>query len=229
MKSKQIQNYQMLTRVVAFTADHVNLFPKTSAAAEILTGLQSTVGELAKQASAQVASEGAMREAQNIRAAARESLVQRLIFSEQVARAMNSDKFQMPNRRRDHDLVSAARAFVESGASLGKEFSRHGLPLAELAAAATAVEQASFEYSTAKANRTLAIQEFGIAEAKALTYLERLEVLATMMLADNPSAMASWSLARKVTRTAARKREVQPPSPAASSPPDPPAIQPAAA
>jgi hypothetical protein len=229
MKSTQIQNYQMLTRVVAFTADHVNSFPKTSAAAEILAGLRPIVDDLANQASAQVASEGAMREARNVRAAARESLAQRLTLSEHVARVMNSDVLQMPKRRRDHDLISTAQALVQSGSSLDKEFSRHGLSLAELGEAARAVEQANFEYSTAKAKRASAIQKFGIEEAKALAYLERLDVLARMTLADNPSALAAWAVARRVNRTASRKREVQPPSPDASVTPDPPAIQPAAA
>ena len=223
MKSTQIQNYQMLTRVVAFTADHVGLFPKTSAAGEILAGLQSTVGTLAKLAGAQVASEGAMRESRNVREAARESLVRRLELTEQVARAMNSDKFQMPDRRRDHDLVSTARAFVENGASLGKEFSRHALPLAELTAAVEAVEQANFAYSTAKAKRASAIQEFGIAETEAMSYLDRLEVLVEMTLSDNAAALASWTAARRVTRTGARKREVQPSPPTAEPLPNQPA------
>jgi hypothetical protein len=212
MKSTQIQNYQMLARVVEFTASNVSLFPKTSAAAEILAGLKSTVNELSKQASAQVASEGGLRECQTVREAARESLTQRLTLTGQVAQAMNSDKFPMPVRRRDHDLISTAHAFVENGDSLSKEFSRHALPLTELTAAVEVLERANVDYLSAKAKRASAIQEFGSTELEAMSYLHRLEAIVEMTLAENPTAIASWSVARTVTRTAVRKREVQPPA-----------------
>jgi hypothetical protein len=87
MKSTQIQNYQMLTRVVEFTTHNVSLFPKTSAVGEILTGLKSTVSKMSEQASAQAASDGTLRQIRTSRATARESLTRRLMLSEQVALA----------------------------------------------------------------------------------------------------------------------------------------------
>jgi hypothetical protein len=221
MKSKQIQNYQMLTRVVEFTTHNVSLFPKTSAVGEILTGLKSTVSKMSEQASAQAASDGTLRQIRTSRATARESLTRRLMLSEQVALALNSDKFPMPARRRDHDLISSGRAFVENGASLSKEFSRHALPLSELAAAVEVLVRANFDYTTAKANRASAIREFGSTTMEALGYLQRLDAIIEMTLSDNPSAIASWTVARAVPRVAARKRRVRPPDPAIpQTPPD---------
>jgi hypothetical protein len=224
MKSTQIQNYQMLTRVVEFTTHNVSLFPKTSAVGEILAGLKSKVSQLSEQASAQAASDGTLRQIGTSRAAARESLTRRLALSEQVALALNSDKFPMPVRRRDHDLISSGRAFVENGASLSKEFSRHALPLDELAAAVEELERANFDYTTAKANRASAIREFGSTTMEAMGYLQRLDAIIEMTLSDNPSAIASWTVARAVPRVAARKRKVRPPkSVTPLAPPDVPA------
>jgi hypothetical protein len=211
MKSTQIQNYQMLTRVAEFTTHNMSLFPKTSAVGEILTGLKSTVSQMSTQASAQAASEGTLRQVRTSRATARESLTRRLMLSQQVALALDSEKFPMPNRRRDHDLISSGRAFVDNGASLSKEFSRHALPLDELTAAVEALEHANFDYTTAKANRTSAIREFGATTMQAMGYVQRLDAIIEMTLSDNPTAIASWTVARAVPRVAARKRKVRPP------------------
>jgi len=229
MNQQQIQNYQMLAKVVEFTTNNVSLFPKTPAVAEILAGLQSSVSDMSKQAGARVASQGAMRESQSSRLAARESLTRRLVLTAQVARALNSDKFQMPPRRRDHDLIAAGHAFVENGASLEKEFSNHSLPLDELSAAVEALERANFDYSSGKAVRASAIQEFDSTTAEATGYLQRLDAIVEITLAGNPTAIASWSVARTVNRSAVRKREVQPPAPVTPQSPDPPANLPAAA
>jgi hypothetical protein len=229
MNKIQIQNYQMLARVVEFTTHNVSLFPKSPAVAEILAGLQSTVSEMSKQAGTQVASQGTMRESQTARETARESLTRRLILTAQVARALKSDKFQLPPRRRDHDLISAGHAFVENGASLEKEFSNHALPLAELSAAVEALERANFDYSSGKAERVSTIQEFNSITEKAMGYLQRLDAIVEMTLSDNPTAIASWTVARAVNRAAVRKRDVQPPAPVTPQAPDPPANLPAAA
>ncbi len=218
MKSNQIQNYQMFTRVVEFTANNASLFPKSTAAAELLDGLQSTVSELSKQAGAQAASEGALRECRTVREAARKALSRRLALSEQVARALDMDKFKVPNRRRDHDLISTAHAFVENGEALSQEFSRHALPLKELTAEVEALERATAEYSSAKARRAASIREFAAVEAQAMGYLMRLEAIVEITLADNPTAIASWTVARTIPRLAVRKREVKPPDPPAQLP-----------
>jgi hypothetical protein len=47
---------------------------------------------------------------------------------------------------------------------------------------------------------------------EAMGYLQRLDAILEMTLVENPTAIASWSVARTVTRTAVRKREVQPPA-----------------
>jgi hypothetical protein len=222
MKSTHVQDYRMFARVAEFLASIVSLFPKTSAVPEILAGLQSTTNELSKQASAQVSSEATMRESRAARTAARQSLTRRLVLTAQVGRALNSDKFQMPDRRRDHDLISAGHSFVENGESLSKEFSRHALSLTELTAVVEALECANFDYSSGKAERASAIQEFGSAMKKAMGYIQRLDAIVEMTLSDNPTAIASWTAARTVARVAVRKRDVRPPVPITPPAPDPP-------
>jgi len=218
MRSTQIQNYQMFIRVVEFMAGNASLFPKSTAAAEILKELQSTVADLSKQASAQVASDGELRECQVKREVARQTLARRLALYEKVARALDVDKFKAPGRHRDHDLISTAHAFVENGESMSQDFSRHALPLKELTAGVEELERANADWSTAKARRVASVREFAAVEAQAMGYVMRLEAIVEITLADNPSAIASWTVARTVQRAAVRKREVKPPDPPAQVP-----------
>src|SRR5438093_44797 len=74
MNRKNMQNYQMLTRTLEFATNHVGLFPKNSAAAEILDTIKSGVSELSEKGSARVSAESAMRVSRNARTAAREKL-----------------------------------------------------------------------------------------------------------------------------------------------------------
>src|SRR6266705_2146900 len=76
MNRKNMQSYQMLTRTVEFATNHVGLFPKNSAAAEILDTMKSGVSELSGKGSTRVSAESAMRISGNARTAAREELHQ---------------------------------------------------------------------------------------------------------------------------------------------------------
>jgi hypothetical protein len=49
----------------------------------------------------------------------------------------------------------------------------------------------------------------------AMGYLKRLDILVVKTLADDPTAMASWTVARTVIRVPVRKRAAKPPDPAA--------------
>jgi len=94
MNRKYIQDYQMLAKVVAFTTNNVSLFPKTSAASEILAALDSAVTKLSDQDRNQVSSETAMRVSQHAPTAARNALKKRVVLSGQIARVLNCDHFR---------------------------------------------------------------------------------------------------------------------------------------
>jgi hypothetical protein len=222
MIRKDMQDYQMFTKVADYIANNVGLFPKLSAASEILEGLESAVQHLSDHAQAQVSAESALRVGRNSRAAARDALKRRLAQSEQVARALNSDKFRMPGKRNDPALIVAGKAFAVDAEELKKDFIKHGLPPDEMAAAVEALEHAILDCTAGKIGRASAIREFGNSMVEAMAYVKRLDVLVDTTLADNPAALASWAVVRAVNRSARRKP--------AATPPDPtPAVTPVAA
>jgi hypothetical protein len=205
MIRKNMQDYQMLTKVADYFANIVGLFPKVSAASEILEELQSAVQQLSDQAQAQVSAESAMRVGRNARATARDALKRRLALSDQVARALNSDKFRMPGKRNDPALIVAGKAFAVDAEALKKDFIKHGLPPDDMAAAVEALERAILDYTVGMTQRTSAIREFGKTMAEAMAYVKRLDVLVDTTLSDNPAVLASWAVVRSVSRPARRK------------------------
>ena len=112
MNRQNTQNYQMLTRVADFATNYVGLFPKTTAAPDILSALGAAVATLSDQASTRVSAEATIRTNCQTRIAARETLRTRLQRAEQTGRAVNSDKFRMPAKRTDQALINSRHAFA---------------------------------------------------------------------------------------------------------------------
>src|SRR5438045_618933 len=112
MDRPDLQNYQMLTRVVDFGTRNVGMFPKDSAAEEIIGALVSAVSILSEQASSQVNSEASMRTSRVARSAARETLKRKVGLTVQTGRALKSVSFHPPLKDTDHALISSGNAFV---------------------------------------------------------------------------------------------------------------------
>jgi hypothetical protein len=219
MKRKYIQDYQMLTKVVDYTGNIIGLFPKTSAASEILAELSSAVIQLSEQARTQVSSEAAMRVSRRARTVARNNLKKRLVLSDRIAQVLNSDHFRAPEKHGDRALIDSGRAFVVDMEPLKKDFTWHGLPPEEMTSAVEALERANLDYTSGLAMRASSIEQFGAIIAAAMVQLKRLDVLVAMTLTDNPTAMASWTVARSTNRVAVRKPIEKPPHPPAPSEP----------
>jgi hypothetical protein len=214
MKRKYTQTYSMLTRVVNFTTQNVGLFPKNSAASKILEALDSDVTQLSEQAGAQVSAEAAIRISRKARDTARETLKSILVLAAQTAQALNSDQLRGPLKRGDQALIDCGHAFAQDVESLKKEFIQHGWAPDfgdEVSAAVEALEQATLDYASATAKRAAAIGEYVKTMEDAMGYLKRLDILVAKTLADDPTAMASWTVARSVIRTPVRKRAAKPP------------------
>jgi len=230
MNRKDTQDYQMLTKVVDFTHNNVGLFPKTSAATEILAALDSAVTRLSDQARTQISSEAAMRVSRNARTKARNTLRKRLALSDQIARVLNSGQFRAPQKHGDRALIDSGRAFVVDMEPLKEDFTRHGLAPEDMTSAVEALERAILDYASGMAMRASAIEQFGTTIEEAMVQLKRLDVLVAMTLADNPAATAAWTVARSTNRVAVRKPKEKPPG--VPSPPEPvntPVVPPVAA
>ena len=175
MNRKNMQNYQMLTRTVEFAANHVGLFPKNSAAAEILATMKSGVSELSEKGSARVSAESAMRISGNARTAAREKLQGCLATADRIARLLRSDKIRFPAARTEQALIDSGHAFAADAESMSKEFIKHGLDPEEVSAAVGALEKAIRDYSNAKATRSAAIEKSAKVIEDAMTGVYRFD------------------------------------------------------
>ena len=216
MNRKNTQDYQMLTRVVDFVTNNVSLFPKTTAVPEILAALTTAVTTLADQATSRVAAETEIRTNRRSRFVARETLRTRIEQAEQTGRALKSDQFRLPSRRTDQAWINTGRAFAEAAEPLKKEFTQHGLPqfTEVMNAAVESLQDAILGHARGKAMYSRAVCGFDEAMKDAMDCLRSMDALVANTLGDNPAAMASWSVARTVTRTPARKRAEKPPDPA---------------
>src|SRR5262245_58795 len=98
-------NYQMLTRVVDFLTRNVSLFPKSSAATEMLGKLESGVKTLSEAAAARKSAEAAMREAHTARATSRDHAKDVISRAGLVARALGNDKVRLPSKGTEQELI----------------------------------------------------------------------------------------------------------------------------
>jgi hypothetical protein len=96
MNRHNVENYKMLTRVAAFAANNVGLFPKSSAGSDVQKSLAAAVRELAELSSARISADTALRSSRNERTIARDALKGLLAQADLTARALDSDKFRSP-------------------------------------------------------------------------------------------------------------------------------------
>jgi chromosome segregation ATPase len=206
MKRTKINEYQMLTRVADFGMQHVSEFPQFTAAHEIVAGLGSAVAKLAQQMSSQVLGHAQIRVSRQARISGREALKVQLERMNQTAQALKIEKFQLPSKRTDSALIAAGRAFAADAESLKEELLQHGFKLEDLKTAVQEFESAIQAQTQGRAIRSSAIREFDRTMEEAQAQLQRLEALVVNTLQDNPAALASWEVARRVEFAAYRKR-----------------------
>jgi len=214
MNRQNMQSYQMLTQVAEFANTNVGLFPKTSAAAEIIEALESGVSELSEKASKQISAETAMRISCNARAAARSKLRGYITHANWIATALNSGQVRTPSDGSDQSLIHSGRAFVEDVAAVSKDFAKHGVAPADVSAAVDALETAIRDYSSAKAARSAAVEGASKVLDATMNQLLRLDALVASYLEDNTGAMAAYSIARSVPRIKAHRQTVKESEPA---------------
>ena len=210
MNRKVKANTQMIQRVVTFVAAHQDQFPRNTAAPELQLALDSAAHQLSEQSIAQLAAEAAIRTSRNARTAARTELRTRMILADQVARALNNDRFHTPVNAGDPTWIDAGRAFLVDMESLEKVFTQHGLPPDKLLTAIQALEQARHDLSVQSAKRSAAIHGCSQTLDEAMVFLQRLDALVAITFADNAAVMASWTTARTVVGAVARKATAQP-------------------
>jgi hypothetical protein len=204
MNRQQTQTYQMLTRVVDLGTANVNLFPKNSAAEEILKELRTQVETITEAATARVSADRDLKAGSAARATARTKLSHVLSHATQISNALNTNTLEPPASRTDQGLIQSAHAFALAVEPVAKDFIKHGLDPEAVATAVKELEAAIATCDTARATRSAAIGQWERAIKEALGTLHRLDAIART-LENYPGAMASYETARTIGRTGGRK------------------------
>jgi len=219
MNRRTIETYKMLTRVEDFGNRNVSLFPKNSAAAEILKTLGSGVERLSEASATHASAEAAMREAHEARSAARTNARDLISRASLVSRASDNSKVRLPKTVSEHALIVIGRGIEKDATALKKDFVRHALSLDEVVATTNALEMAVLDYTKAKTARSAALTEWAEALAEAMHGLIGLDAITANAFANDPVALASYEGVRSIHKRRGRTKTApeSPPAPAATS------------
>src|SRR5262249_10153807 len=205
MQRQESQILQMLTNVADFGAKNVGIFPKTTAAPEIVDALESGVKKLSDEAAVLPSVKAELRSNAGARAASRTKLRTCLSLAYQIARALNIDHVPAPDRMTEADLIETGNAFVIATESMKNDFVLHGLAPEDVIAAVESLKQAILAHTAAKETYSAGKREWRKAMTETLGKLRRFDALVSSVLRDKPGAMASYSIARSIPATRARK------------------------
>ena len=171
MNRKNATNYEKLARVVEFGKRSVSLFPKDSAAGEILEALDSNVRELSEKTAAHVVAERAMQVSLTARAAARENLRLSIAQAAWVAESIHVGPVRKPVNGSDQALIVSGRGFLKDFGSASTPFAKHGV---DVAAAVDSLETAIRNlFESTKSERGAAMQCIKVDKPKLLAILTK--------------------------------------------------------
>jgi len=222
MNRKNTNNYEMLMKVSDFGKQTVSLFPKSSAAAEVIKSLDSTVRILPEKVAARIAAENTMSASLATRIESRENLRRYLIQVSRLAASLESGPIQKPVNGSDQALIDSARGFVANPGPASKDFAKHGVEPDDVSAAVDALQSAIRGYNSAKAARSSAVKACDKAIADAMAVLPRFDALVENYLGDDVETISAYAIARSSRRLKAhRTRAKKQPTPAIPITPPP--------
>lgn len=207
-----------LTRVRDFGAQNPALFPATQLAGELMASITAGVTELTMHAATHAAHTSSARQGTQSRSTARTALHADLAAINQTAHALAfqiaglDNKFRMP-RGGDHELLTAARAYVIDATPLKNDFIRYGLPpdfLDDLNADILAFEQATAARNQSLEQKTASTAGIDEVMEQSMKALKQLDIIMRNVLRDQIAQLTAWMTASHIERVPHRRK----PSPA---------------
>lgn len=223
MNDTETRTYEMFLRVQEFGTTRAAKFSANAYAGELFTRLRQTITQLDTHTAAQSTGARSVRESVAGKEAARTKLRAKLEAISRTARPMASttpgvaDKFRIPARLRDQELLSLARAFSVDAVSFKPEFVKRGMAasfLEDLAGSVAEFEQAvnqKIQNTETRVTSTATVKEL----MKTGTGIVReLDPIIRNILAADAATLTAWESASRVERPARRaKANGQPPPP----------------
>jgi hypothetical protein len=205
----------MFLRVQEYGAALAGRIPADSYAGELYKRLRESLAQLEAQATAQSSSKRSVAESGTSKKAAREKLRVRLEAISRTARPMEksmpgvADKFRMPARLKDQDLLSFARGVAIDAAPLKSEFIKRGLRAdfaEDLSAAAAEFEQSvsrQIQHAESRVTSTATVKRL---TRECVEIVRELDPVMRNLFAEDAPALAAWESASRVERAARRAK-----------------------
>lgn len=226
MNSIETRTYEMFLRVQEFGANPPAQVSANAYAGELFTNLRQIVKQLDTQTAAKSTGARAVKESVAGKEVARTKLHAKLEAISRTARAMAAatpgaaDKFSVPNRLKDQELLSLARAFAVDAPPFKPEFVKRGLPASFIEDLSEAVEQ--FEQTVDRKIQSTETRVISTAAVKELmragvAVVRELNPMMLNILADDAAALTAWEGASRVERAARRAKANVQPAPSADA------------
>lgn len=225
MNDLEIRTLDTFKRVRNFDATRDGLFTAGTLARELLDDLAGCVNDIEAHAAAESSGRGAARQATAGKAASRAAILRDLTVIRRTARSMAvvirglDDKFRIPRKLNDRELLDTARAFLADAEPLKAEFLRREMPesvFQDLADNIAAFESALDAQYTGKGESTTAGVSIDAAFERGAEALRQLDPIVRNKLHDDPVALAAWASAKRTERAPRRANSGAP-----QAPPDP--------
>lgn len=211
MKDAVTRRLETFLRVRQFGATHDAAFPADSRGKEVLSEIDSAIADLEQHSTAQDSHRLGAKQETSLLSAARESLYEDLARLRDTAHAAArtspglAEKFQLPGRMRDQELLARARNFAQEAEAYKQEFLRRGMPtdfLAHLAADITTFEQLIEGRAKEESARVAATAAIDGAIERGMAAVRELDAIVRNTFRDDPAALAGWTSASHVERAA---------------------------
>jgi hypothetical protein len=196
-------------------------FPADTLASELFTRLRMLIGDIERQDATLSSGKRTASQGGRTKAVARDELQRKLEAIRRTARVMASktpgldDKFRLPGRLKDQELLSTARAVAADAVPLESEFIRRGLPqtfLADLAVDIEDFEQAINQKIRGRETHVAANAAIDELIAEGMGVVRELDAIMRNTFADEPATLAAWLSASHVERPP-KSSSKKPPAP----------------
>ncbi|MFL6255130.1 MAG: hypothetical protein ACJ74T_08900 [Pyrinomonadaceae bacterium] len=222
MNDQEKRTLDMFKRVRDFFVTHAGLFPAGTLARELFDAIAAIVNELEEHAVAESAGRGTARQGTAGKAVARAALLEDLGILRRTARSMSvvmpglEDKFRIPRKQDDQELLNTARAALGEANQLKAEFLRREVPeslFEDMEANLAAFEAALTGQNAGKEESVTAGASIDAAIDRGTDTLRQLDPIVRNKLHNNPATLAAWLSAKRTERATRRNRTNTPPAP----------------
>jgi hypothetical protein len=221
MNDLETRTLDTFKRVRNFDATHAGLFAAGTLARELFDSIAGCADEIEARAAAETSGRGAARQGTAGKASARAAILEDLAIIRRTARSMAvvitglDDKFRLPQKSTDRELLDTARAFLADAEPLKAEFLRREVPervFQDLGTNIAAFESALNAQYAGKGESVTAGASIDAAFERGTDALRQLDPIVRNKLHNNPAALAAWMTAKRTERAARRSNPGTPPA-----------------